>query len=266
MTKFNAKYEIYGYLQEIKGVKFTSREVDVISCILHNRGEKKIAYLLSISHKTVGSHVHNIMNKIGKSNRDYVIDFIESSGKLELFKQYYLHLLLYNAFEKALSKIGNLNKKQEKYYWILDEELFKELSSQLELANIILTDNKQDVESGKELKLEKDGDYYLNVLNIVRDIKGNAAIDGIIHDFKQERAALEKSLKTLGQNTIRIWVNKNKIWLWSVFIIVVLLMTVVCVRYYRQYQALLSLDAFLQSEDQFSDVNIKQESAYKNYV
>ncbi len=38
------KEQLYSsHLQEIGGVKFTAREVDVIACILHNRGEKKIA-------------------------------------------------------------------------------------------------------------------------------------------------------------------------------------------------------------------------------
>lgn len=40
------KKELYGsYLREIGGIKFTFREIDVISCIIHNRGGKKIASL-----------------------------------------------------------------------------------------------------------------------------------------------------------------------------------------------------------------------------
>ena len=34
--------EVYNeHLQNIAGIKFTFREVDIIACILHNRGEKK---------------------------------------------------------------------------------------------------------------------------------------------------------------------------------------------------------------------------------
>ena len=79
------KEELYKHhLFEISGVKFTLREMDIISCILHNRGEKKIATLLSISYKTVSAHVHNIMNKLSHSSREYIIDYIEKSGKLQI--------------------------------------------------------------------------------------------------------------------------------------------------------------------------------------
>ncbi len=61
------------YLQEISGKKFTFREVDVIACILHNKSEKKIASILSISHRTVGVHVRNILSKIGGSSKDQII-------------------------------------------------------------------------------------------------------------------------------------------------------------------------------------------------
>ena len=68
----------FKFLQELSGIKFTLREIDIMSCILHNRGEKKIANILSISHRTVGTHTRNIMNKIGLNNsREYIIDKVE---------------------------------------------------------------------------------------------------------------------------------------------------------------------------------------------
>ena len=76
----NAKKEIYNkQLNLIEGIKFTSREIDVIACILHNRGEKKIAMLLSISPRTVSTHIHNIMLKLGHNYIESIIDFIEKS-------------------------------------------------------------------------------------------------------------------------------------------------------------------------------------------
>ena len=48
--------EIYSnYFHEIGGIKFTFKEVNIITCLPHNKGNKKIAYLLSISPKTVES-------------------------------------------------------------------------------------------------------------------------------------------------------------------------------------------------------------------
>ena len=47
---YHKKREIYDeHLKVINDVKFTYREIDVVACILHQRGEKKMASLLSIS-------------------------------------------------------------------------------------------------------------------------------------------------------------------------------------------------------------------------
>lgn len=104
--------EIYdGYLQNIGDIRFTFREIDVMACIYHNRGEKKIGSLLDISHRTVGAHVRNIMGKLGNSSRDYVIDFIEKSGKLNYLKEYYLNLLVEASFHKQLQRISAINRQ-----------------------------------------------------------------------------------------------------------------------------------------------------------
>ena len=74
----NNKRSLYEkYMQEVRGIYLTYREVDVISCVINNRGEKKIAYLLDISPRTVSTHVHNIMLKLKKNSRDGITDFIE---------------------------------------------------------------------------------------------------------------------------------------------------------------------------------------------
>jgi len=77
--------ELYdSYLNNIKDINFTHREIDIIACVLHNRGEKKTASLLSISPRTVSAHIHNVMLKLGCNSREHLIDFIEKSGKLLL--------------------------------------------------------------------------------------------------------------------------------------------------------------------------------------
>ena len=87
-TGYKKLQELYSnYLHEIGGIKFTFKEVNIIACLLHNRGNKKIAYLLSISPKTVESHIHNIMLKLGNNSREYIIDLVEKSAKLHLIKQ-----------------------------------------------------------------------------------------------------------------------------------------------------------------------------------
>jgi DNA-binding CsgD family transcriptional regulator len=60
---FSQKAEIYSKcLYEIRNINFTQREIDIIGCILHNRGKKKIASLLSISHRTVSVHTYNMVS------------------------------------------------------------------------------------------------------------------------------------------------------------------------------------------------------------
>jgi DNA-binding CsgD family transcriptional regulator len=58
------------YLNTISNIYFTYREIDVIACVLHNRGEKKIASLLNVSPRTVGTHIRNILQKLAKGTRE----------------------------------------------------------------------------------------------------------------------------------------------------------------------------------------------------
>lgn len=142
------KEELYNeHLGEISGVNFTFRELDIIACIVHNRGEKKIAALLSISYRTVGSHVRNIMSKLGYSSREYIIDAVEKSGKLQHVRQYYFHLVMEASFEKHLRKIGGLANRTgilcatDFNNVTAEEQKSLELFTEsLVLANITLTD------------------------------------------------------------------------------------------------------------------------------
>ncbi len=70
-------------------IPFTSREVDIISCLLHGRSAKKIAVLLSLSARTVENHIYNIMLKIECNSREGVIDYIERAGYLFLLREHY---------------------------------------------------------------------------------------------------------------------------------------------------------------------------------
>ncbi|GAB4163777.1 MAG: hypothetical protein Tsb006_3050 [Rickettsiaceae bacterium] len=147
------KYLYDQHLNQIKDIRFTHREIDIIACVLHNRGEKKIASLLLISPRTVSTHIHNIMLKIGHGSREFIIDFVEKSGKLQLVKQYYLCILGQNSFEKKLTEIGKTVNKTKIEYSIASDELDKDkklalsqLRDNLNLANIsLLNNNKESV-------------------------------------------------------------------------------------------------------------------------
>lgn len=91
-------------LKEISGISFTSREIDVLSCLLSNRKDKKTAALLSLSPKTVGAHIYNLTKKLGYNSREQIVDFAEKSGKLHHFSKYYLSILIENLFLNQLKK------------------------------------------------------------------------------------------------------------------------------------------------------------------
>jgi DNA-binding NarL/FixJ family response regulator len=47
----------------------TSREIDVLKCLAEGLSNREIAFKLSISTRTVTTHVRNILDKLGLANR-----------------------------------------------------------------------------------------------------------------------------------------------------------------------------------------------------
>lgn len=107
----NNKEMYFAEKHTIREIVFTAREVDIVSCILHSRGAKKIAAILSLSPKTVDNHIQNIMRKIGCNSQERIIDFIEESSELNLLRKHYLDLLINVNFQQQLEKISYLSKK-----------------------------------------------------------------------------------------------------------------------------------------------------------
>ena len=68
----------------IKGVSFSKREMEVMSCIINRIPSKEIGNILGISHNTVDNHIRNVCMKAKCSSRNGVIDFIHKSGKKSL--------------------------------------------------------------------------------------------------------------------------------------------------------------------------------------
>lgn len=93
-------------LKVVDNVKFTHREVDILAYLLSGRSAKIISTLLSISPKTIETHMRNIMLKLECHSRDEIINFLEKSNKLALIKDHYASLLAQSLFEKNLAKIA----------------------------------------------------------------------------------------------------------------------------------------------------------------
>ncbi len=79
----------------VPGTLLTRREIDIVACIINGRSAKKIARLLSISSKTVETHIRNIMLKTDCRSQNFIIDLIEKSEHYGLLKSHYRTLTSY---------------------------------------------------------------------------------------------------------------------------------------------------------------------------
>lgn len=111
--KENIFYQTYfeDNLQSINNIKFTQREIDIISFIINGRSTKKIATSLSIAPKTVENYVRNIMLKLECNSREGIIDFIEQSHTLSLVRKHHTNLLIQIEFGKCLIDIARQHNK-----------------------------------------------------------------------------------------------------------------------------------------------------------
>ncbi len=182
------------YLTTIQGVKFTFREIDIIACILNNRGEKKIAIICGISPTTVSTHSRNIMIKIACNSKDQIIDFIEKSGTLKIFKEYYLHLLIKSYFAEALMKIAR--QINVKYYHLKNTSiknlpLYSIIQNHLSQANIKLSTDK-GLSSTIDFQSVRQESYYQDFFQVLLQLYNNEKIHSIYSDFQEKCNALEK--------------------------------------------------------------------------
>lgn len=103
------------HLLVINNIRFTSREMDVIACIMHEKSIQGVANLLSnedkqVETRTIESHISNIKRKIGTNAREGIINFMEKSDKYKLIQSDYCSLLIQQEFKKTLKEISILTK------------------------------------------------------------------------------------------------------------------------------------------------------------
>lgn len=131
----------------IKGVKFTAREIDILACLLSGRSSKTIASFLSISPKTVETHIRSIMSKLECNSRDGIISFIEKSGQFSLIRKRYQDLLIKTDFKKRLKEILSLIRSRKPIKGFLygnnkpDNKVIYEIEDYLRLVGIDVTFN-----------------------------------------------------------------------------------------------------------------------------
>ncbi len=89
-------------------IKLTSREVDIAACLLNGRATKGIAHLLSISPRTVETHVQSLMGKFEVGSRDILISAIQQSSQGTRIRSHYNVLLNLSSLEASLKSLSSI--------------------------------------------------------------------------------------------------------------------------------------------------------------
>lgn len=163
--------------------------MDVLACLLHNRTEKKIAEILSISPRTVETHIANIKMKLSGSSKDQIIDFLELSDKVTDLKNIYSKLLIHNLFLRKLKEIKYLLNSKQYHCSIINQSSNQEyqllIEKGLKDAGIIISENNNNVISlyiqDKELNVyhhESESVIYI-IFNLENPIKIQTAYEYI---------------------------------------------------------------------------------------
>lgn len=218
------------HLATIEGIHFTSREIDVVSCLLKVRGTSKISSLLGVSSHTVITHVRNILSKLECSSREGIIDFIEKSQKSFFFKRHYACLVISAAFVKNLEKISKLkrtrgpvclilwgyNQNDKKPFIQQLENYLKKVGLEAEILYQEPTSKIKNIKTDKKillilaskkilqelpeefrpldsLVLDDSLSYYFSYFDIFRKLLPTLNLDPIIADFIKVYEALKQS-------------------------------------------------------------------------
>ena len=209
-------------IKEINGVSFSSREIEVISCISNGLSVKDIGLFINISPHTVSSHIRNIMNKLDCcSSQRQILKFLEASNEHLIVHNKYIDMILFAAFEKLLQQISEL-KSTDKRKCVIhaadsNSNIGNNLSKYLKLSGIdvdIVCENNSDVHNYKKefhilfaqssdikdnaiycATSEKtmisnehifvEGDYYEVILNCINKIYNSNQIEMLINVYRE---------------------------------------------------------------------------------
>lgn len=232
INRINELY--YNYLNKIDNYSFTNREIDVFSCIINNRSDKKIASILSISPRTVSSHIYNLMNKIGCNSKDSLIDYAEKKGLVIVLREYYNHLLVKKEFNKILSEIAKDYKdKKIIIYFDIDKSLnmnsllLKQIQSDINIINIELISTPKISEETRFLELEKItiNNYYFDFLeslnNLIEDPEFNEKyIYKFLEEFEKIKKLLDKEVTYSSKEKVTYSKNTSLYVLFAIFMMV----------------------------------------------
>lgn len=157
-------------LYTIDNVKFSSREIDIIACLLNGRTPKGISSFFAVSHRTIETHIRNIMLKASCHSREGVIKFFEKKAQTSVLRKHYIHLLNDFTFKETLREITKIIRHNSLiFYFIFKEENIEAqrvvhiLDKHIKLVGITTILSRESINSlisKKENELNK---YYLVV-------------------------------------------------------------------------------------------------------
>ena len=225
VQKKYSKSEFYNEkLINIVGIRFTYREMDVLTCLASKLDEEKTSSILSISSKTIRVYLRNIRIKIGASSNESVLQFIKNSKQYSLILEYYKYINIESFFKKHLQNIGQkINPKMLsvsiKYKSLsnAEKDRLQTLSEHLKLANIhigeshnqgsspksisisnnnTLKHNKRDIiikldnvdvsTNGQIEIIDLGSNYYESVFNLIEKLLKNSKIGNIRNEYKED--------------------------------------------------------------------------------
>ncbi|MBW8308740.1 MAG: tetratricopeptide repeat protein [Candidatus Paracaedibacteraceae bacterium] len=130
-------------LYTINGIKFSQREIDIMACLLNGRTPKGIASFLSISPRTIETHIRSIMLKSDCHSREGIINFIEKTPQASLLRKHYFNLVSDVTFKQKLLEIAKLRPQSSPLIYLIFKQestaslvLAQELEKHLKLAGI----------------------------------------------------------------------------------------------------------------------------------
>lgn len=231
--KYGATKFLYkNHLNTIQGIKFTTREIDVLCCVIHNRGDKKIADILSISPKTVSAHIQSIMRKFNCNSRDKIIDSTELSGITGYLREYYLHLTYRNHFESLLNQLSKKLEIKELLFVVDSKEIrnagkdfYKIIKDNAATLNCTLTASNEgdlsDLPTFHINRVKEDNyceDFLQHVLELLTDAEDKKAVSDTINELKKFSDSLSRFQSNEKTILVKTYPSKTKIFIGTVII------------------------------------------------
>lgn len=201
MYIFSRKFDdYYAQLQVMHGIKFTVRQIDVVSCIVNARTKyKEIANILGIEVTVVRSHISAIRAKIRNTSNSDIIQFVENSTIYDSIKNHFIFLLKVQEFDNLLKNIAKASSQKEEIIIYLN----KDKDTEIILSN------------GKNFGLKKhfsNLNIKIELRDINKDTKGKGSnnifiiTDTLIEKANKNSITLDNIKKTIsnsnGKNVI----------------------------------------------------------------